>query len=1103
MTHRSTHRFLIHAALFVSMFLSAPLRAQTLYGTLVGNITDPTGLPVAGATVRAVHSGTGLARETKTNDNGGFLFSDLQSGPYNITVRTGSFAPFTTTGVQISANAVTRADAQLQLQTVAEAITVAASAVTLQTDRAEVRSEIDTKQVSHLPIGGVRNYTALLALVPGVSPPAPAHSLAANPQESLAASVGGQSDERNDTRIDGAGNTFVWLPRLVAYSPPIETIEAVNVVTNSMDAEQGIAGGAAINVVTKSGTNRFNGTLFEYHINSAFKARNVFFAEASQPKFIQNQWGGTLGGPIVKNKLFFFGSHERTNRRSNVSRFFTVPTAEARRGDFSSYGTIIYDPLTGSADGSGRTPFANAVIAQDRISRVARQIIEWLPLPTTSAIANNYFASGVAEFNRHSSDVKINWNPMEKLSIFGRASVLKFDGWTPVPFGPASGGAIAPDLTEGPVQGLNKSVSAGLTYSITPSVLLDGTIGFNYVTPEALHVLWGQNVGLNDLRLPGTNDPNDITYSGMPQFRISGYSTYGNPGSARPQTWHDNQKRYNANASWTKGPHQFRFGFDLSREHMNHWQVEAGGGPRGDFAYSGGTTAIRNGPAPNQFHAFAAFLLGLPSSVGRAVAPELPLTTRAWRQGFYARDQWQATRNLTLTLGVRVEYYPVVTRKDRGIELYDPTTNQVQIGGIGSVPMNVGVSETPQWAPRLGAAYRIGDKWVVRGGFGVSTDPFSLARLFRTNYPSVVAMDIVAANSFGFVGKTEDGIPPVPIPSLGNGIIGIPGTVSTATMEREFKRGNTQSYNVTVQRELNWGFVAQAGYVGSRTIRPLLGMELNYALPGGGNTGRILNQRFGRTASTILQAPYEGGTGRYDSLQATLIRRFDRGYQIQASYTWSKSLSWGTSWNDPSQFHRNRALSSFDRPHNLQVGWVAELPFGQGKPLASKGIGKLLFGGWQLNGIFSAYSGSPFSVSSAGTSLNAPGNTQTADQVLPNVRVLGGIGPGQSYFDPLAFRPVTDVRYGNTGLNILRGPGVVNVDLGLFRDFRIRERLQIQFRAEAFNATNTPHFNNPGTNVSNMRLNGDGSVNTLGGYTEITSARPDERQVRFGVRISF
>ncbi len=1102
MTQRRLHREVMVAAGLLLIFLSAQLPAQTLYGTLVGNITDPSGLPVVGATVRAEHSGTGLARETRTNERGGFQFSDLPSGSYNLTVRADSFAPSTTTGMQISANAVTRADAQLALPGVAEAVTVAASAVTLQTDRAEVRSEIETKQVNSLPVSGVRNYTALLALVPGVSPPAPAHSLAANPQESLAASVGGQSDERNDTRIDGAGNTFVWLPRLVAYSPPLETIEAVNVVTNSMDAETGMAGGAAINVLTKSGTNNFNGTLFEYNSNGALKARNVFYTDPQKPKFNQNQWGGTLGGPILKNQLFFFGSHERTNRSINVSRFFTVPTVEARRGDFSSYGTTIYDPLTGNPNGSGRTAFANNIIPQNRISRVARQIIEWLPLPTNSAISSNYFASGVADFDRHSTDVKVNWNPSGRLTMFGRASILKFSGWTPVPFGRASGGAIPPDLTEGPVDGLNKSVSVGITYTLTPTLLLDGTVGFNYVTPEALHALWGENIGLDDLQLPGTNDPNDITYSGMPQFRVAGYSTFGNPGSARPQTWHDNQRRYNANLSWMKGSHGFRFGFDLSHEHMNHWQIEAGGGPRGDFAYSAGTTGILNGPTTNQHNAFAAFLLGLPSSVGKAVAPELPLTTRAWRQGFYARDQWQATPDLTLTLGVRAEYYPVVTRKNTGIALYDVTTNTVRIGGVGSVPTDVGTSERVHFAPRLGAAYRIGDKWVVRGGFGVSTDPFSLARLFRTNYPAIVAMDIVPANSFGFVGKTEDGIPPVPIPDPGNGIIAIPGNVTATAMEGEFDRGYTQSYNVTVQRELMWGFVGQAGYVGSRTVRPLLGMELNYALPGGGNAGRILNQQFGRTASTSTQLPYADGTGRYDSLQATLNRRFSGGFSLQTSYTFSKSMSWGTSWMDPSQFHRNRALSSFDRPHNLVVGWLAELPFGEGKPLATEGLAKILFGGWQLNGIFSKYSGTPFTVTASGTSLNAVANMQTADQVKDEVTILGGTGPGQPYFDPLAFRSVTDVRYGNSGLSLLRGPGFTNLDLGLFRDFRVRG-LQIQFRAEAFNATNTPHFNNPGSNVSAMRLNADGSVNTLGGYTEITSARPDERQVRFGLRIAF
>jgi hypothetical protein len=786
-----------------------------------------------------------------------------------------------------------------------------------------------------------------------------------------------------------------------------------------------------------------------------------------------------------------------------VSRFFTVPTAEQRRGEFSGFGVTIYDPLTGAPDGAARVPLPNNAVPASRQSRVALQLISWLPDPTTPAVNSNYFASGVAMFDRDATDLKLNWNASSKFTMFGRFSLLNFSGETPTPFGQASGGAIEPNLSEGAVNGLNTSTSVGFTYTVNPALLVDGNFGFNRVTPEALHTFYGENVGLDVLKLPGTNHPTDITYSGIPEFGITGYSTYGNPGSARPQRWHDNQRQFAGNVSWMKGAHNLRFGVDISREHMNHWQVEGGGGPRGAFQYAGGVTALRGGPSPTQFHAFAAFLLGLPSSVGKTVAPELPITTRAWRQGYYARDQWQATRNLTLTLGLRIEYYPVIGRKQRGIELYDVATNQMLIGGIGAVPRDLGVEESPRFSPRLGLAYRIGTKWVIRSGFGMSTDPYSFARPYRVNYPVTVAMTLVAPNTYQFVGRTEDGIPPVPVPDLGNGIIDIPGTVSARSLDQRIERGHTQSYNFTIQRELKWGFVGQAGYVGSRTVRPLLNRELNYALPGGGNTGRVLYPRFGRTASTTVSRPYLDGNGRYDSLQATLTRRFSGGYQVQTSYTFSKSISWTTSWADPSAFHRNRALSGYDRPHNLQMGWIAELPFGKGKRLANQGLASLLSGGWQINGILSRYSGTPFTVTSSGTSLNAPGNTQTADQVLPKVRILGGTGPGQSYFDPLAFRPVTDVRYGNSGLGILRGPGAFSADVGVFREFRARETVAIQFRAEAFNVTNTPQFNNPGTNVSNLRLNANGTVNALGGFTEITGALPTERQVRFGLRISF
>ncbi len=435
-------------------------------------------------------------------------------------------------------------------------------------------------------------------------------------------------------------------------------------------------------------------------------------------------------------------------------------------------------------------------------------------------------------------------------------------------------------------------------------------------------------------------------------------------------------------------------------------------------------------------------------------------------------------------------------------------TNQVVIGGIGSVPTDMGVSENSKlFTPRVGLAYRPTPKWVVRTGYGINADPYSLARPFRTNYPVLVDQNFVAPNSYTWVGKTEDGIPPVPVPTLGNGIISIPGTVSAKTLDTNFKRGYVESFNFTIQREITPGLSAQIAYVGTRGIRQQVSQELNWAPIGTGNTGRVLNQPFGRVASTLMQAPF--GTANYNALQTHLNRRFGAGFSVQASYTFSKAIAYADesdstlAFNIPSSFRRDRSVTGYDRTHNFQAGFLVESPFGKERSWLRTGSGNHLLGGWQLNGTFSAYSGTPFSVTASGTSLNAPTETQTADQVLPSVAIPGGTGPGQSYFNPAAFAPVTAVRYGTSGLNILRGPGVANFDVGIFRQFSVTERWKIQFRAEAFNATNTPHFNNPGTNVSNAILAPDGSISRTNGYSEITSAQTDQRQVRLGLRFSF
>ncbi len=1097
-------------ALIACVTIAAPaVSAQTLYGTLVGNVLDPSNASIAAAKVAAVNSGTGFSREALTDERGGYLFSDLQPGSYRITVTAAGFAGFTQTDVPITANTVVRVDVHMQLAAASESVTVAAAATTLQTDRSDLRTEISGREYRDLPVPGARNYQALFKLVPGFTPPRRQNSIVSTPQEGLVANVNGTTKSTNNSRIDGASNAHIWLPQHSAYMPPLEAIETVNVVTNSMDAEQGLAGGAAINVTMKSGTNEFHGVAFNYHQNSAIKAKNVFFTEAKIPKYIQNQYGGTLGGPIVRNKLFFFGSHERTARRWNVSRFVTVPTAPQREGNFASFGTTLYDPLTGTADGGGRTAFPNAVIPASRHSRVSRQLIEWLPLPThPERLTDNYFASAPGVFNRNSTDAKINWNTSSKLSMFGRFSILNFDITSPSVFDKASGGAIESGQQAGYGYGRVITTTYGANYIVSPGLLIDGNFGFTRMAPSVTPFQYGQNIGLDVLKIPGTNGPNPLQ-SGIPHFGISSYEALGNPGSANPYFWRDNQFQYNLNTTWVRGAHSVRFGLDVTRQHMNHITSELDASPRGVFNYSGGPTALRGGTSPNQFNNFAAFLLGLPSSVGTSRPMESPITTRNWAQGYYVRDQWQATRAFTITLGLRYEYYPMSTRATRGMELYDPDTNMMLIGGVGSVPKDAGIKMSRKlFAPRVGLAYRAGSKWVIRAGYGINTDPYPLARPLRTNYPILISLTVPAANSFQFVGRTEDGIPPIVFPSLGNGAIAIPNSVTLRTLAKEFKRGYVESFNFTVQRELPLGFVGQAAYVGTRGIRQQSYQELNWAEPGAGTAGRALNRKFGRTANTTLVTPF--GTANYNALQAQATRRFANGFQAQVGYTFSKSIAYADeadsslSFNAPSALARNRSLTNYDRPHNLQAGWAAELPFGRGKKWASQGgLAAALLGGWQLNGIFSSYSGTPFTVTSASTSLNAPGNTQTADQIKPQVAILGGAGPGQSFFDPLAYAPVTAVRFGTSGLNSLRGPGVVNLDLGLFREFSASERFKIQFRAESFNATNTPHFNNPGTNVSNLQLRPDGSVSALRGFSEITSAQDDERQFRFGLRISF
>lgn len=1115
-------RWCVAAGAVLVFLCSAPPRAtaQVLYGSVVGNVADATGGALPGATVTITNTGTKSTRETVTDASGRYQFPTVQSGTYNVVVALAGFQTFTRTEVPVNLNSITRVDVALKVGQLQENVTVSAQSDVLQTDRAEVRHQLQGRELQDLPLPLGRNYQELFGTLPGFTPPEDAHSVPSNPSRALVFNVNGASRSGNNTRIDGVSSTNIWLPHVVAYVPALESIQTVNVVTNNFDAEQGLAGGAAISVQIKSGTNKVKGSAFEYHFDERMKAKN-YFTPAGRPTgtWLDNQYGGTVGGPLRRNKLFYFVSYEGTRQRRNVPNTLSVPTEAVRRGDFSATGATIYDPFTGNPDGSGRTPFADNVVPQNRISPVAQKIIPYFPLPNLRNADgsvpefNNYYVEPLFTFNRWTVDSKVNWNVTDRLQMFGRYSQLNFYQNNETVFGDQLQGNPGNGGNPGTGWGDTYNFSAGATYTIGSNVVVDANFGW---------VRMGSNVEMSDVRenkgrdwlgIPGTNGPN-LWEGGMPFFDLDGYSDLGTTQDFMPYYRNDDQYQVVGNVNWLKGSHNIRVGSDLYMTGLNHIQPEIlddSFGARGGFEFNSGQTNLK-GKSGNNFQSFAAFLLGTPFSAGRVKLNTAPYTTRSIQYSFYARDQWQVGPKMTISYGTRWEYFPMVTRKDRGVERYNLNTNMMEIGGVGSVPRDLGIKmQKNLFAPRLGATYRLTESAVIRGGFGVTNDPYSLARSMRTNHPILLNLIDSAPNSFGFVRRIEEGIPEIPEPDLGNGIIPVPGNVTVITLPDRFNRGRIWSWNASFEKELKWGFVAEAAYVGTRQIDQLGIREQNYPTLGGGSQSRVLFQKFGRTAATALVAPL--GNTHYNALQTRLDRRFKNGLQIRMNYTLARSIGIaGAPDSDneprvriPDYYYLNRGLSDRDRTHALHITNLTELPFGPKRRwLNSGGLLGALVGGWQINNIFSFYSGTPFTVTASGTSLNTPGSTQMADRVNDDVKILGGVGRGNSYFDPFAFAPVTEVRFGNSGFNSLRGPGSKNWDLGVFRRFALGRGRDLQFRAECFNVTNTPQFSNPGANVSSLQLNPDGSIKSLNGYTEVTGTRGrSERQFRVGLRFGF
>jgi hypothetical protein len=1111
-------RLLAHtgAVLLLLGMIGAPgsVEGQTLYGSILGNVTDNTGAALPGATVTVTHAQTNTVREAVTDGTGAYRFPTLQPGTYTVDIRMEGFRPATRSDVTVSMNSVARINMALQIGGLTETVTVEATSPILQTDRAEVRSELTSRELTNLPVPIGRNYQQLFRTLPGFTPPADAHSVPSNPSRALTFNVNGASASTNNTRIDGVSTTNIWLPHVVAYVPALESLETVNVVTNSFDAEQGLAGGAAINVQIKSGTNQLRGSAFEYHTNEALRSL-PYFAPPGTPKgeWRYNQFGGTVGGPIVRNRLFYFVSYENTRDRQNVSNFYSVPTEALRRGDFSASVNPIFDPMTGTPDGFGRTPFPGNVIPADRFDPIAMRMVPLLPLPNQPGEQNNYFVQAPFIFNRWTVDSKVNFNATPKLNFFGRYSILDFFQDNATAFGEQLQGPPIGGGNPGIGTGKTHNLSGGFTYTLSSNMVLDAHVGWVRMNTGVEQTDINENKGLDWLGIPGTNGRRFFE-GGMPRFSVGGFTVFGTPEGYMPYYRSDDQIQNVINMNWIKGRHNIRFGTDIYYQAMNHTQPEFIGtsyGARGGFDFGAGPTILRGGAGGNFFNNWATFMLGLPTQMGRLNQTVDPYTTRNWHYSFYVRDQWQASPRLTVSYGTRWEYFPIPTRADRGLERYNWRTNMMEIGGVGAVPKDLGVKVSRgMFAPRLGVAFRATPTTVFRAGYGLTNDPYALARPLRTNHPILLNLIEPSEHSWAWVRPLREGISLIPDPDVGNGIIPVPGNVSVITLPDEFDRGYIHSWNAAAQREIGWGFVGEAAYVATRQVNQLGFMELNWSPIGGGNAGRQLNQQFGRTAQTRLVAPI--GNTSYHSLQSKLERRFSQGLQVGVNYTYSRAMGIAGAPNSdgaplikiPEFYHLNYTRSNIDRPHSFHVTNLTELPFGAGQRWLTSGIGSKLAGGWMVNNIVSFFSGTPFTVTASNASLNAPeSNTQRADLIGP-IRILGGHGRGNSYFDPNSFAPVTEARYGTSPFNVMHGPGFWRWDVGLFREFRFMGDRSVQFRFEAFNALDNPRFNNPGSNVSSLQRAPDGSILNLNGFTEITgTAGNSQRHMRLGLRLGF
>jgi len=1077
--------------------VSIPAFGQATSGTVTGFVFDPAAAVVPEAKITLIEVNRGVSFTASTNYQGWYTTPRIPSGVYSLKVEKAGFKTLVRGNVLLSVDSVLKVDATLEVGALTEQVQVTAEAPILKSERADVSTTVDKRMVSELPTLG-RNIASLQALAPGAVKHISQVGLAENPQGSIRVNSNGLQDGMTNMLLDGVDDNENVVGGKVVL-PNLESVQELKMTTSSWDAEYGRVGGTLTQIETKSGQNELHGSLFEFLRNDKTNARNAFTQPTGPPPFKWNQFGGSVSGPIKRNKVFFFADYQGTQQRLGNTAFGTVPTMPMRTGDFSQIRDAkgnqipIFDPLTGDQNGVGRQAFAGNRIPDARISPVARNLLALLPAPSyPDRIEQNFIAVGSTKLTTHQPSGRIDYYLNDKTRLFGRYIFFKSDLFSPPIYGLQGGGPSLEGGVGGYSEGRNQNLSLNLNRVFSPTLLLDLRYGYSQYRVTVFQP--DRNTDLSTkVGIPDINN-GDVTNSGLGSIGTSGAGAFSMGGAVTAGApLYQNMRHHQAaaNLTWIKGTHTLKTGGDF-RRYMN-LRIQPGGS-RGSFSFAPGVTG--SPVVSNSGFGTASMLTGLVSNYGRQFLLSQDIGNEYEFHAFgYIQDTWKVTPKLTLNYGVRYELYtPPTTPRAAGTNL-DLNTFEVLFAGVGDVSSSVNVkADKNNFAPRFGLSYQVTGKTVFRMGGGRSFFPNVFNALISQNYPLIGNQSLNAPGIYTWALNIADKRPAFLFPSVPqSGRMPLPVGVGMTGNPFDRRIGYADSWNIAIQRKLSATTSGEVAYVGNVGRQLYWNLPMNAAIPGPGplNPRRPLYAKYGFTQGITWRG--NSGSMSYHSLQAQFQKRATRDLAFIASYTWSKIMDFGgyDAFN-PYDVRNDRGVSDRNRTHMFSLGHTYQLPFGPGKLFLTdaSGLVRHLVEGWMFTGVTLAQTGLPVTPRLANSSsLNSDIGLRpdlVGDPTLAS--------PSRAlWFNPAAFAVPGLYRMGTAGRNILRGPRFFEANWALSKVFHIDEKRALEFHFETFNTFNNTNLANPTNNVDSPSA---GQIFGLIGGANM-------RQAQLGLRFSF